>query len=257
MTPYGEYRIDLRQYLLGNVSEDTRRQVEILLLTENSVLEEVQLLEDELIDDYVSGDLPDQDRSLFEQNFLLTSERQQKLRASATLTQYARSKSTGRKHSLGERIRAFWDTHRMQLVIAGSTALLLLVFWAGGRIAFTNWGSGNSQTLASLNLTISGSTRGAGADAPKGVQLPPNVDGLRVSLELPAGLTPSGKYQAELESADGKIRLFEKPGQDGQTIVVIIPAEQLSRGQYALRVYSVQSDGTAQRINGNYFFNIE
>jgi hypothetical protein len=254
MTPYGEYRLDLRQYLLGNVSADVQRQVELLALTEKTVLEEVLLLEEELIDDYVSGDLPDPDRRKFEQYFLLTPERRQKLRAAVSLTQLAARKS--KPLPFLQRIGTFWSINSQQLKLASSAALIV-VLAGGGYLAIRQRTNQTPQTFASVNLAISASNRGAGAEATKKVQWPLNADALKISLALPVGLAPAGRYRVELDSGIGKVKPLETAVHDGQSVLVTVPAGQLSPGQYALRIYAIQSDGTEQRINGSYLFNIE
>jgi hypothetical protein len=38
---------------------------------------------------------------------------------------------------------------------------------------------------------------------------------------------------------------------------VEIPAEELARGRYVLKLFAIKPDGSEQRISGSYFFNVE
>jgi hypothetical protein len=40
-------------------------------------------------------------------------------------------------------------------------------------------------------------------------------------------------------------------------ISVIIPANKLAPGQYALKLFRKNPDGTEDRVPGNYFFNVD
>src|SRR5205085_3167814 len=79
----------LKSYLLGELSkEDDRRHLEERLLTDEAFFEELLITEDELIDDYLKNALTDEEKRRFEDFFLLTSERQQKLRFVKALKKY-------------------------------------------------------------------------------------------------------------------------------------------------------------------------
>ena len=76
---------EVRQYLLGNLSESARERLDRRVLDETGVNDEVQAKEDELIDQYLGGKLNAEERKRFESFFLLPKERQQKLRFAKTL----------------------------------------------------------------------------------------------------------------------------------------------------------------------------
>jgi methionine-rich copper-binding protein CopC len=120
---------------------------------------------------------------------------------------------------------------------------------------FLNRGSA-PQTLATLNLTISQSTRGEGGPAPK-VNLSHNQDALKIVLRLPGQVPRAERYRVEMDSDNGQSRSLKTVAQDGQSLTVVIPASELNRGQYSLKLFTVGSDGAEQRINGNYFFTVE
>ena len=86
MTNELENQISLRSYLLGELAkEDELRLIEERLLTSDSFFQELEISEEDLIDDYVNENLNDNELNLFEQHFLITPERQQKLRFALAL----------------------------------------------------------------------------------------------------------------------------------------------------------------------------
>ena len=70
----------LRKYLLGKLDEADEEQVELRLLADDGFGREYEITVDELVDQYVEGDFPTEDRQRFEQYFFESSERRRKLR---------------------------------------------------------------------------------------------------------------------------------------------------------------------------------
>ena len=84
-------RQEMRSFLLGALDEDLTTQFEERILTEPGVYEELLVVEEELIDQYVTGDLSAPERQQFENHFLVTAERQKNLRFGKLLQKYANS----------------------------------------------------------------------------------------------------------------------------------------------------------------------
>jgi hypothetical protein len=102
-------------------------------------------------------------------------------------------------------------------------------------------------------------SRDAGVEVPK-VNLRPNVDALKLSLRLPEGTAGAIRYRITLDNVDSPNAnpvSLEPVGQDAQSMSIIIPAGQLVRGRYALKVFAIQSDGTERRIPGAAYFDVE
>src|SRR5438128_1340351 len=93
MTPTPEVQERLRQYLLGQLDDGAREKIEEDLLANQELFEELQVIEDELIDDYVNGSLSTGNRSQFEKHFLSTNDRREQLSFGHTLHRYLKSKS--------------------------------------------------------------------------------------------------------------------------------------------------------------------
>src|ERR1041384_503134 len=80
MTLHSNDQTTIRQYLLGELSDEAQRQqVEERLLTDDDFFQELEITEDELIDQYLTGALTADERRNFESHFLAAPERQRKL----------------------------------------------------------------------------------------------------------------------------------------------------------------------------------
>lgn len=273
MSLSSEEQDNIKQYLLGNLTEDVRQQVEERLLTEEDFFAELLFSEDELIDQYLTEKLSGEQRDKFEQHFLSTPERQQKLRFGRAFNRYTSEMSeatfkpnveTGQAPSVAmppsppgstwsDRLRAFSRSQPWALRTAMALALIVIIAgtWWLSRPRTTS-----PQTFATITLHVSSNTRAEGAHATK-VPLPLNADALKISLTRPARSTPAASYGVELMNSRGETKSLEVAGQDAQSISIIIPAAQLTRGRFALKLFTLGADGTEQRINGDYFFTVE
>jgi hypothetical protein len=70
---------NIRQYLLGELSELEQVDIEDRAFEDQRVLEQILAVEQDLIDDYVSGDIPEERRQNFQQHFLASAERRKKI----------------------------------------------------------------------------------------------------------------------------------------------------------------------------------
>jgi anti-sigma-K factor RskA len=236
-------------------------------MTEDGFFDELLLAEEELIDDYVGGQLPLDERRRFEQHFLSTPERQRQLRFAQALSRYVSNsseKSEGESaraqplaHTSGQKragwFGAFWGSRAWAL---RSAVALAVVVVAVGALWLSRQRTTQPRTFATLTLTASVGNRAEGVQASK-VKLPPDADALRIFLMLPEGSAPATRYRAELVNGNGETKSFEVAVEDSRSVSAVIPAAQLARGQYALRLYKTDADGSEQRVPGSYFFNVE
>ncbi len=70
----------LKKYLLGNLEEGAKEQLEKILLQSHLLYEKLEVVEEELIQDYVDGKLSQEEIILFENNFILAGDRKEKLK---------------------------------------------------------------------------------------------------------------------------------------------------------------------------------
>jgi hypothetical protein len=121
-----------RQFLLGLADDTEQCGVEEAVLAGKLDALTLQIAEDELIDDYVIGNITQEERRGFEEKFLISEERRQKLRLASVLTEYsqrepAESNSSQLKvaPSSGSRLMLSWK-HAAFLAAAASVLLAVL-----------------------------------------------------------------------------------------------------------------------------------
>jgi CHAT domain-containing protein len=79
MTPNPEDEKRLKNYLLGELTQEDTQRLEDRLLRDDSFVEHIRLIEDELVEDYERGSLSPHERERFETYFLSTPRRRRKL----------------------------------------------------------------------------------------------------------------------------------------------------------------------------------
>ena len=78
----------VRGYLLKQLPDAERQEIELRLLSDDSFFPELEIGEDELIDDYLANELSRAERVRFEENFLTSPERLSKLRSAQAMKRY-------------------------------------------------------------------------------------------------------------------------------------------------------------------------
>lgn len=249
-------------YLLEELPEDDLEQFEGDCFAQESWPAQIELVEEELIDSYLRNELDSQRRRRFEQKYLTTLARQERVSIAAALLrhidQYHNAHNSvvrepRTKTTWIERVRAVWSAQGWGLRAA---AAFLMVTVIGGSLWLIFRSPSSPRAVASITLSISTSNRAVGVQAEK-LKLPPAAEALSISLLLPQQSPPADRYRVELENDNGESRSVEVTGKDAQSVLVMIPAAQLPRGQYALKLFAVRADNTEQRINGSYFFVVE
>jgi hypothetical protein len=255
----------IKRYLLGLLPEDEQQQVELRLLTESEFSEELLASEEELMELYLADALSAEERAAFERHFLSTPERQRKLRFARTLKRYVheqteevqgerREPGSERRATWEERWRSLWQGRRWATSAAFALLLIALV---GGTLWLTRQRA--PRTFAPLALSITGgATRGGGEQPQAGkVKLPLNADALRISLALPERAERTASHRVELVDVNGETESLKVEGEDAGTLSVVIPAERLRRGRYALRLYETRRGESERRMEGSYLFTVE
>ena len=253
MTATAEIQYQIRRYLLGELDDGTRAEVEQRLLSDGEVFEELLVAEDEIIDDYSSGGLDPEERADFEAHFLATPERQQKLRFARALHRHVMTFANERETVKQSVVRSLWFSRPWPSWAATTVAVLALIV---GTVWFLRSRTTSLKTFATLTLTINQSTRAEGAPAAL-VKLPLGANALKIFLRLPGSAPPASRHRVVLEADDGETRPLEIAGQNGESIAVVIPATQLKRGQYVLKLFGTGANGLEQRIPGCYLFTVE
>jgi CHAT domain-containing protein/tetratricopeptide (TPR) repeat protein len=93
MTPTPDIHERIRRYLLGQLGDSAREEIEQQIIVDEDLFEELLVAEDELIDEYLSDRLNAGERTAFEQHFLATPERHDKLKFGRAFNRYLSSSS--------------------------------------------------------------------------------------------------------------------------------------------------------------------
>jgi hypothetical protein len=262
-----------RFYLLGNLPPKSLAGLEERLLADKGSYEELLVAEDELIDEYLADRLSAAERESFESHFLITQERQQKLRFSRAFRKYVKlnevsyaqveTAKSERRISLAGKLWSVkssllpWAPNRNRvLVFSLVAALVFAVSW----MVFRNRSSETTVQLQPHNILkialISGSTRGDGAI--QKVLLPPGVDSVQLEIELARNEYKS--YRAELLTPENS-SLMTRDGirpdvTNGHGLVYfILPAQLLKPGDYQVRVDGIAASGSKEPVD-NYRFRV-
>jgi methionine-rich copper-binding protein CopC len=250
-------------YLLKELPEEELEQFEDECFAQESWPTEVNLVEDDLIDTYLREELTQERRGRFERNYLTTEARQERVLIAAALLRHVDKNNRADQVAVAPRSQgltwagrfsAFW---RSQSWVFQTSSALGLVAIITGALWLSLSHAPSPRTYATLTLSISiSNNRAEGIQVGK-VKLPLSASDLRISLKLPERLPPAARYRVELEDENGVVKPLEMAGQDAQSVSVVIPAAQLTRGQYALKLFALKADGSEERINGSYFFAVE
>ena len=238
-------KTEIKDYLLGRLPEADEADLELRLLSDPSLGEEFDTLVDEITDEYLQGELPDDERQRVQQYFLSSPERQKKLEFANELLRRAgvREKKETRP-SFQERIAAFW---RQQSFAQVATTVAAVIIVVGIIFVLTR---DNSQYLA-LNLAISTAERAEGP-ATERVKLPSNT-GLKIVLTIPESARGAKDYMPRLATGT-ELEIVERTD---NTVTVKVPAKLLKPGAYAIQLSKIKPDNTPERITGSYYFAVE
>lgn len=255
----------IKDYLLGLMPGDDQSEVEVRLLTDRDFYEELSIVEDELIDQYLGGTLSVSDRQSFESHFVSSSERQQKIRFAKALRKYV---SVTADESQPDRAedeillepaetatplplpRPFVvPSSRSWMSYAVAAAILVAV--AGGALLLLRYRQGpvsNGRVLA-IELTPAPATRD-GSEV-KQFSLAPDVGSVRLQLDLPKNEFQS--YEAALRDSSSRTVLTAKnlkPQTINSFAAVMwdVNAELLSPGDYRIQLSGTTPDGRPESV---------
>lgn len=266
----------IRQYLLGLAPQEDSSRLEEQLLTNGALYGELLISEDELIDEYLSGELSQLDRRSFETHFLTAPERRQKLRFAQALRKYltvagapdshdvvAAEKSfeepgkatqnAGRKRSVTSLLPT-WNP-----IVSYSLAAAMLLLTGGiSWVVLNNWRQQEARQAGNV-LTVSltpGLVRDSGET--KRISILPSTGGVRLRLILNTDATQS--YRAELLDGERLSLVVQdnlKPETEGgeKFVTLDLPAKILKRGDYQVKLGRQLSDGSIEDT-GRYSFRV-
>ena len=140
----------IKDYVLGEIGDADRSAIEERIMTDDGFFQKLAMVEENLIQDYIDGNLEPAERANFEKCFLVSAENRQKVKFARALRKYvnenAHSPEPNRKSAFFESLKAFLSSP----VPAALMALIVL-----GLVGFFIWKSffvsTDSEVLAALN----------------------------------------------------------------------------------------------------------
>ena len=258
----------IRRYLLGQLPQAELPQLEARLLNDGEFYEELLIVEDELVDDYLAGELSVLERGAFENFFLSTPERIHKVRFGRAFKKYVTVSPATEPSSVvvvpdagfAERSarkpkRSWWSLFGLDPVLNYALAAIIAVAAIGiswwvikARIAAPQ------GTVFAVALTPGG-TRDAQA-AQQRFALPPGAGTVRLRLQLLQNEYQT--YTAVVHDLNGvviarkdnlKIEADSRP----PTVVVDIESDSLPPNDYLLKLGGITAGGSSESVSSYYF----
>lgn len=256
----------IKGYLLGQLPEDEESQVGALLLTDPEFYEELSITENELIDLYLAGALSLSDRQSFESHFVLSSERQQKVRFARALRKFV-SVAAGENHLshaeaelVGESVQNTRSvpTPRSSIfpfakhpVISYATAAVILIVVVGGFLMLVRyWQSpGVNGRILAIELLPTPATRD-GSEV-KQLTLTPDIESVHLQLDLLRN--DYQFYEAVLRDSSPRTVVTTKNLKpqvvNGSPAVLLdIKADLLAGGDYRIHLNGMKADNTSEGV---------
>lgn len=271
----------LRRYLLGELGEGERESVEERFITESDFKELALVVEDELVEAHLSGELSETEEASFVSHFLSTPEQRRRVGLAGSLRKYMAAGAPANPTEPGGEIRAsglnggefghmpLW--RRPSVLVPASLALLLAVVL--GLIWLVGVRRRGSE-LADFRGELERLNRQPAAAGPPWVALTPfnlRGDGEANVLQRPAGGTVvrlwlmlvKDEYQSYqvVFQKDGDAEQLPVGGlraettSNGRAIPFTIPADPLTPGTYVLKLNGVVEGDRTEEV-GEYNFRV-
>lgn len=227
-------------YLLEELTEQESEQFEEQCFSQDEWPDQLDAAEQDLIDAYLRNELTSDRKRRFQERYLTTDARKARVLAASTLYQ---TLCPVQKQSIWpEWLRAF-----VQRPLVPQTTIAILVLVA---VVIVILVPRSPRTFTQIELAMSTSDRATGVQSEK-VSLPLSTEALQIHLKLPEPSADTAGYSVQWQDTYSQVRELKIDSQDAQSLVVTIPANQLTPGQYLLRLFK-KGD-----VIGNYFFTAE
>lgn len=256
--------------MLGQLAEADKERLELRLMSDPAFTEEFDMVVDEIAALYVSDRFTGDEKERVERYFLESAERQNKVQFMGELLRQLAVEPAQTNGApvhepvnaappavvvppptgMFERLGSWWRGQSVPFRAVTSFATLLIivgaVFW---------FRPGMTQpTFASLELAMTSADRNTGTEIPK-IKLS-ETDELRLKLKVPADAPAANSYRAQLRGARLS-RELPIQQQDAKSLMVVVPANDLARGSYAIELTAVTADGKELPLRGAYLFAVE
>lgn len=257
--------VKFRSYFLGNLAEAEAEKIDLEIISGQISAEELIMAEDELIEEFLDEELTEHELKLFNENFLISDERRERLKQISLLKNYSQKylkdsaieeKPVENKSFLSKLFDLFAVNQRPSIAILTGLIVVLsgFIIWqvlykeaandlAGLKTQTLELNKSdlsnleNYKNLKSLSL-FSGVTRSANEkDSLRSEELTENV---LLRFALPPELNGADNFdlkiiQNEINSFEvNKIRAYAN--QSGKEIRLLLPKSVLKKGDYKIQI---------------------
>ena len=263
----------IKQFLLGELNEERRQEVEERLLTDSEYRDEILMTEGELVEDYLTETLPPTDRENFEKHYLTAPRQERNVKLTRILlqgAQAAKPQPSSRANWLQTLSNFFWPRGQNMRFAIVSLAILAIVATV---VIFNAWRSAKqrSELQAEVvrlntpeNILPASNTVPAVTLLPFTLRENGTLPRLAISpatevvqLRVPAEANTYQSYNLEVSPIRGEQLIqFEVNAQPtGNTLIVQLPARILKPNDYVLTVRGLKTDGVMEDV-GEYDFRV-
>jgi hypothetical protein len=252
-----------KNYFLGLLSAEDAETLELRIissdLASDEIVEELHQSENNLIEDFIDGNLTSDEIQAFNANYLITDERRERVEFVRLMRSYADNKpaETENKPSFFEQLKAYVSMR--PLTFAAMSLALILFLGIGWQILFrsnTNVADAeivalNKQDLSNLEaykdlktLSLASGTVRSGGDS-KGLLEKDLTEKVLVRLLLPNKSDSVQNFTVKISRNQKVIQTFSQRTFD-QDVRLLLPKSLLNKGEYQI---SLEKEGEKYNYN--------
>ena len=240
----------MRQFLLGDLTEEKREEVEQLVLSESDTREKLSMAEDDLIEDYLEGSLTEEDSQKFLNQFLAIPHQRNKLRLAKSLRRVAKEdlRSVTQPVEVEAKptvdapvsIDEFKERKRRSLLRYAPIAAVVIVAFVLGVVWFANYRRNVAREArrAAIESEL-GELNARGQDLPSDQKLILIVPPL-TTRSVVANVSPNFKGQL--------LELWLLPNNKGVAKYSALLQKVGSEDQYEIRNLQLQDHGASKAV---------
>jgi len=247
----------IRQYLLGKLSEAEQEKIDERLMVEDELFDEFEASKDELVEEYRAGDLGHTEREWFESHYLASADGRQRYAFASTMDHMAQRQprpvhvlTPVPRRKFFERIQQFATVQPWAFGIAASVLLVLIAGFIAIRLTSQSQGQVFEATLTRVTVKRGGEE----GPPPPTIQVPANTTQLKLRLQLPKPAPANTRYTALLDDRVNTNNV-DIVASDPESVTVSIPRKQLPSGWYTLELTATSPNGNVQVLS--YPFTVE
>ncbi len=250
----------IREYVLGTHDPENQRHFEERLLTDQNLLEQLSIVEDEVVCDYLAGSLSEVEREKFENRFLSTAKGKQELQLFSAIRHHAKNRlpateRTPLPRSWKRFLPGFLRGENPWLRLSFAMAILILV--AVGLVAFFR-NPINEHGRVFTAALVPGQIKNIGGRKMNVVEVPQGTE--VIDLQLAIGEVSAESFQASMFTDTGeevftKDALQAESAPSGKFISLRIPSNVLKAGDYRLRLKASVPEVGVEEV-ANYSFRV-